>query len=64
MSKAKDLYDAIEQDTARRLIRQELGPWLAEVEPFLVKLRRHADPDVKATASELQHRILRLVTGT
>ena len=63
MSKAKDLYDAIEQDTARRLIRQELGPWLAEVEPFLVKLRRHADPDVKATAGEIQHRIVRLVTG-
>lgn len=63
MREAKDIYDAIERDAARRLLRQELGPWLAEVEPFLVKLRLHADPDVKAAAGELQHRIVRLVTG-
>jgi hypothetical protein len=59
----KDCLDVLEEEGARRLLRQQLSPWLEEIKPILLELHRSPDPRVKTTVGKLQLHIVQLVTG-
>ena len=63
MGDINEIYALFEEDNARRLLRRQLVSWIEDVKLLITKLQLHADPEVKATAYELQRYIVRRVIG-